>query len=206
MAVEHCVRDPDVGMISMGTIGAKSFQANYGDGAVVRVSLSRSAYCFLLACNSDGSVQLMWPRAEAAPHDVDPNRPPPTVTSIESPPQPSARAGTPRKVKVLTLNDTVAGGMQAFVLVASDTPLPCFASWKAQHAALPWQRLPPEKGVYRSQGENLERLDHALRAPEEEWTPKIPNALADLCVWAKAPGVAAVQAMMFPVYPKKESP
>ncbi len=175
-----------------GEIGKEFLQIGCDDKVVIQAELSAEAHCFLIACNTDGKPQLLWPCDEKG--RGDPLPPPPHLTRLRYPP---AKGG-------LTLDDDPRGGVQAFLVVASAQPLPSYHEWMGQRGPVPWERLPPAPGVWRSDGGTLDAMELGgirLRGrvvPLEGQPP-----LLRLCGWAKGPGIDAVEALAFPVYPRE---
>jgi hypothetical protein len=96
---------------------------------------------------------------------------------------------------------TDGAGLQAFVLVASNEPLPPYQRWRAGLGEVPWQPTQAD-GVWRSDGRGLE-LAMATRggtaAPSEP-----PPPLSQLHRFlATRPGVVAVRTLAFPVEPDR---
>jgi hypothetical protein len=154
----------------------------------VRVELSRPAYVYLIALNPDGTVQLCVPAGGEAP--AAPRR------KLEFPEHSSDYFG---------LTDGV--GLQAFVVVASDHPLPPYAAWKAQvPGGLAWS---PEdrEGLWTYDGAVLadaSRLRGRLRGQVLR-RESAPEALVLLCDRLRhAPGVTLVRAVAFLVKPDRE--
>ncbi len=110
-----------------GRIGAQSFGAEVDDDVQISVALSEPAYCYLLALNPDGQVQLCWPEDEG--------RPPPRVKALLYP--------TGGQVFGLTDGE----GLQGFLVAAAREPLPAYGQWRARLSALPWTRTQAE-GVW----------------------------------------------------------
>ena len=154
----------------------------------VRVELTRPAYVYLIALNPDGTDQPCIPAGDEAP--AAPRR------TLKFPEHPSDYFG---------LTDGV--GLQAFVVVASDRPLPPYAAWKAQvPGGLAWS---PEdrEGLWTYDGSVLadaSRLRGHLRGDLLR-RESAPEALVRLCDRLRlAPGVTLVRAVAFPVKPDRE--
>jgi hypothetical protein len=174
----------------IGTLGVDSPSAREKDLVQVSAKLDRPAYCYVIAFTPDGHDQLYYP----------PDR--------DVPPPKSVEINYPADEGYLPL--TNGAGLQAFVLVASNDPLPPYERWRAGLGAVPWQPTQAD-GVWRSDGRGLELLAMAdtarSRSPErggpiEPSQP--PPALSQLQRFlATRPGVAAVQALAFPVKPDR---
>jgi len=166
--------------VQVGELGTDSNQALEDDDIRVYAKLSEPAYCFLLALNPDGSVQLCWPADE---REV-PNR----TAELEFPSDSRDYFGL-----------TDGPGQQAFVLLASREAMPCFADWRAKFEELPWGES-DEEGVWRyangaffSAG-GLDRGTIRRRAPK---------TFADTCeILDTLDDVDVVQGIAFPVVPR----
>ena len=154
----------------------------------VRVTLSRPAYGYLIALNPDGKDQLCRPVGDRSPDA--PRR------ELDFPEDPKDYFG---------LTDGV--GVQAFVLVASDRPLPAYDAWKSQvPGGLAWSPPvgdalwtydgPPTSDPARPRGQVRGDIVRRQAAPE---------ALVTLCDRLRqSPGVSAVCAVAFPVKADQE--
>jgi tRNA A-37 threonylcarbamoyl transferase component Bud32 len=185
-------------------IGNEFEEMHYNDRVVLQAELSRPAHCFLIACNCDGKTDLLWPCDERARGDRD--RPPPALAHFQYPPLPSSGPdGQPGKQRALALDDDKAGGLQGFLVVASRKPLQPYRTWADLRGAIPWQRLPPSPGVWRSNGETLDTMKLGgvrVRGSVVELEGQPP--LLQLCGWARGPDVEVVEALAFPVYPRRD--
>jgi hypothetical protein len=119
----------------LGRIGAQSFGAEVDDDVQVTIGMSVPGYCYLLALNPDGKVQLCWPE--------DDQRAPEKTESIRFP-----------VVTTLGFGLTDGEGLQGFLVAASLEPLPPFARWREQ-VHLPWAKTRAE-GVWRFDGAGIE--------------------------------------------------
>ncbi len=178
-----------VGVVSERTL--RSDPPRLKDLVRVRVTLSRPAYAYLIALNPDGKDQLCRARRAAGPRTA-PRR------ELDFPEDPR---------DYFSLTDGV--GVQAFVLVASDRPLPAYDAWKAQlPGGLAWSPPadfgdalwtydgPPTSDPARRRGQVRGEIVRRQAAPE---------ALTTLCDRLReSPGVAAVRAVAFPVKPDQE--
>jgi tRNA A-37 threonylcarbamoyl transferase component Bud32 len=182
-------------------IGKEFLEVHYDDRVVIRAELSGPAQCFLMGCNFDGKEQLLWPCDERG--QGDPGRPPPAVGHFRYPPlPPPGPDGKPGKETGLALADDKAGGMQAFLVVASRQPLRAYGEWAGKRGAIPWQRLPPVPGVWRSNGATLDTMKlGGLRVRGHVVELEGQPPLLQLCSWAKGSDVdVVVEALAFPVY------
>jgi hypothetical protein len=170
-----------------GEIGVRSFTTTFGDKVQVSSEFSGPAYCYLVALNPDGRIQLCWPADE------------------QTVPERSERLDFPDAEHGFDLTDEPRGGLQAFVLVAARQPLPAFAEWRKQIPALSWERLPAHTDVV-WQGDG-NRLDPVLRRDNVRGNV---SGLADIGPLVKiarqlraGPGVELVIVRAFPVEPKR---
>jgi hypothetical protein len=176
----------EVGVVSDRTL--RSDPPLFNDLMRVRVTLSRPAYAYLIALNPDGKDQLCLAAGGRSPDA--PRR------ELDFPEDPKDH---------FKMNDGV--GVQAFVLVASDRPLPEYDAWKSQvPGGLSWSPPsgdvlwtydgPPTSDPSRRRGQLRGDIVRREAAPE---------ALVDLCDrLRKSPGVAAVHAVAFPIKPNQE--
>jgi hypothetical protein len=173
-------------VVPRGTISETSLVGDpprFNDLVRVHVTLSRPAYIYLIALNPDGKAQLCLPAG-----GIVPNLP---RRELDFPDDPD---------RYFTLNDGV--GLQAFVVVASDRPLPSYESWKTQvPGGLAWSRVDQE-GFW--------TYDSATPAEAAQFRCKLrgeivrresaPAVLVSLCDrLRRSPGVILVRALAFPV-------
>lgn len=157
-----------------------------------RARLSRPAYCFWLAFRPDGVEELCFP--------TDRDQPPPR-TDVPSYP-------------VLSPDQTVYGltdgaGMQAFVLVVSERPLPAYSVWRAARGLGPWQPSPgmPRKTICHHDGQweevfLFDRHNQTRGAGERQ--QGAVSELQSLVTWLKRDKqLAAVEAWALPVLPRR---
>jgi serine/threonine protein kinase len=123
----HLFRSQDGELLDLGLIGRDVFSAEVGDQVRVEVELSHPSYAYLLALNTDGSVQLALPESETEP-----------------PPRAGRLVLYPRKTDYFTL--TEGPGVQTFAVLVSGSPLPAYRDWQVGQPALPWGRA-GEQGV-----------------------------------------------------------
>jgi serine/threonine protein kinase len=153
------------------------------DAVRVGFQLNASAYCYLIALNTDGKDQLCWPE--------DGSVPPKRTSSVEFPD--SEGHG-------YSLTD--GPGLQSFLLVVSEEPLPPYTQWRAQLGRIDWHgRVTGEEGVWRYDGHRPEPLALGPRVRGQvEPLADPPTAFRSLCErLERIPGVAAVGAVAFPV-------
>jgi hypothetical protein len=176
----------EVGVVSERTL--RSDPPRLNDLVKVRITLSRPAYTYLIALNPDGEDQLCVPEEG------------------RSPDAPLRLFDFPEQGKYFHLTDGV--GVQAFVLVASDRPLPAYEAWKSQiPGGLAWSppvgasdavwtydglTIDPARGRSKFRGDIVRR-------------ETAPEVLVNLCDrLRRSPEISAVHAVAFPVKPAQE--
>jgi serine/threonine protein kinase len=175
-----------------GKIGDKSFATHHGDAVTLTVELSAPAYCYVIGFNFDGKEQLLWPMDDKGePTD---QMAPPQVKHLHLPPG----------QKRLYLDDPAKSGLQAYVVAASNQPLPPYARWRAERKGVAWKPLPPGKAVWQADDAAAYAVLPGLGADRGtiKEAPGVPP-LAGLCRALKGGGVEAVEAIAFPVLPKE---
>lgn len=169
-----------------GTIGVTSDGAIEDDDVRVKISLSRSAYCYLFAFNPDGSIQLCYPEdsaiAPAKSHLLD------------------FPLGVSRYFGL-----TDGPGLQTFLLAVSDEPLPPYEEWQSQVDEPPWQTGLDANVVWRFTGggplesQFVQQQRGVIRQRSDP-----PPAFKALCTFFEhREEFTAIQAVAFPVKPKK---
>jgi serine/threonine protein kinase len=174
-----------------GTIGVLAHAAQFDDNVRVKARLSAPGYCYLIAMNPDGSVQV-------CPKDQE-KVPPSRTSEIVFP-------GAADDYYALT----DGAGLQAFVLIASRTPLPAFESWPAR-AGLPWSST-SEGESWQFNGRDFDFLGPATkhnpadRGEVRHVKTAPPAPFIAVCNYIKQlPGVDAIRATVFPVLPAETS-
>jgi hypothetical protein len=126
----------------VGEVGKDVFEAQVKNQAYVKVRLNRPAYCYLIAYNTDGTEQALYPEA--------PDSSPEALQEINYP-----AAGQP------PFQFDEGPGLQAFALIVSRDQLPPFPSWKMQGRAVVWAKMPPQHacGTWWSDGNYARALD-----------------------------------------------
>jgi serine/threonine protein kinase len=167
-----------IGPISEASLASDPLQLN--DLVRARVTLSRPAYAYLIALNPDGKDQLCLPSTGAAASRAD----------LEFPENPQ---------DYFSLTD--GAGLQAFVVVASDEPLPAYEDWKATLPnGLAWAHL-ERQGLWIYDGAEAAG-DEGRSRGEIVRREAAPEPLINLCDRLRhAPGVTLVRALAFPVQP-----
>jgi serine/threonine protein kinase len=183
--------------VPQGAVGKESAEARFNDGVVVHVDFSRPAYCYLIAFNSDGKEQLLWPCA-GPKHQGDPKQAPNRCSSLRYPPH--RATGEPSTAKVLRLDDDRLGGMQAFLVVASRGPFPEYQEWADRRKAPPWGKIPAAPGVWWCDGVTLGPVRDGTRKRGTVSELKGQPPLLELCAWARERGAEVVEVIAFPVY------
>jgi serine/threonine protein kinase len=170
---------------NQGTIGIDSHAAWFDDNVRVSARLSAPGYCYLIALNPDGSIQLCsTAKAGVAPSPTDEIVYPPDID------------------KYYGLTDGT--GLQAFVLVASRVPLPPFDTWPAR-AGLTWAAAAPGE-AWRYDGHDFTPLGERTRGIERPVATAAPAPFAAVCRYlSRLKDVDAVQATAFPVVSKERS-
>lgn len=170
------------------------YQLREQDGVQFRARLSRPAYCYWIAFRPDGVDEVCFPD--------DPKQPPPLT---DTPVYPSEN---PDSI-YYRLSDGV--GMQAFVLVVSDTPLPAYNEWSKGLPKPPWE--PKELGtlpaVFHHDGHweetfPLDRVGPTRGAGAHGQMEGTRSPLDGLVRWVRASNKAAViEAWALPVLPRE---
>jgi serine/threonine protein kinase len=174
------------GASPLGSLGTVVRATQFEDEVNVQAKLSGPAYCYLIAFNP---VPFQPDRAEQLCFPEDATIPPQPITALDYPAD---------SENSFPLNDGV--GLQAFVLVASRTPLPAYKEWRAAIGPVPWHHVVAE-GVWRFDGQRLEQIDPERGAPRPR--QGTPQALLELCTFLqKCPQVDALQVFAFPVQPQ----
>jgi hypothetical protein len=177
----------EVGVVSEWTL--RSDPPRLKDLVRVRATLTRPAYHYLIALNPNGKDELCLPKGG------------------RSPDAPRRELDFPEDSKdYFSLTDGV--GIQAFVLVASDRPLPAYAAWKSRiPGGLAWS---PPVGVsddvwtYPGPTTDPARRRGPLRGDIVRRQAAF-EVLTTLCERLRqSPGVSAVHAVAFPVKTDQE--
>jgi hypothetical protein len=165
----------------IGTPGVDSLSAREKDRMRVSAMLDRPVYCYVIAFNPDGHDPLYDP----ADRDV----PPPRSAEIDDP------------VDEGDFPLTDGAGLQAFVLVVSNEPLPPYQRRRAGLGEVSWQPTQSD-GVWRSDRRGLDLAVAMRGGTAAESEP--PRTLSQLHGFpATRPGVSAVRACAFPVKPDR---
>ena len=178
----------DKGLDNLGAIGPSGEPVRVGDDVRVELVLSEPAYAYLLALNTDGTVQLCLPESD--------DQPPPRADRLVLYPSDS---------DYFTLKE--GPGVQGFVAVASRRPLPAYRDWGLDPAVLHWSHA-EGAGVWRYAGEqftpDLPSGPGTGVVPgggtRGEKTCRVPKLFVQACQSLHdGPGVEAIRAVAFPV-------
>jgi hypothetical protein len=155
-----------------------------GDDVRLAAKLSAPAYCYLIAFNPDGKVQLCSPAGgdgEGAP---------------------AARPGRLEAVQFPADDQAFvldAAGLQAFVLAASAKPLPPFAEWRDRAGTPPW-KADPGNGPWGWDFDGRQLTRFPKERGHVEPREGVPPPLRALCEFFKGRAeFDAVQVIAFPV-------
>ena len=168
----------------VGTIGENTTAATVGDVVTIHAKFRAQAYAYLLSMDTNGVVKLRVPASDTEA------------------PLPTMAVNYPNKSRssvnmVYPLED--GPGVQGFLLVASEHPLPSYRDWNALHGQPHW---PPAVNIDTA----LVFDGHVLRAVEGgnrgEPRPVIGNVRLDPVEWADTlPADVQTYALFFPVQP-----
>jgi predicted Ser/Thr protein kinase len=173
----HVELHPVVRGDPVGLIGIDTFAARPGQDARVQAEVNMPAYCYLIALNTNGKVQLCYPE--------DAGIAPSATATIDFPSQPGKGFG---------LTDGV--GTQAFVLIVSTKRLPSYAEWSRSLGGLPWKPADTET-VWRYDGRSFER---ERKRGDVRPLADLPQSLEATCRTLQSrPGVEAIRLLAFPV-------
>ena len=171
----------------LGTIGVEAFAGQFErDDVRVKARFNEPAYCYLIALNPDGGVQLCSPQTTALV--------PSPTTVVDYPPNPEDGYG---------LTDGI--GLQAFVLIASRSPLPSFSIWLPKPEELRWAPT-CSSSVWTYDGRTFEASDghpdpNSQRGDVRQLTD-LPGPLTAACrALQSRPGVDLIRVLAFPVNP-----
>jgi hypothetical protein len=170
---------------TFGSIRTSTRTIRVDDRLRVSVELSTPAHAYLIALNTDGTVEVCAP-----PRGTAPAR--------------SAEIGFAKKTYFPL---TEGPGLQAFVVVASSRPLPPYEEWEGRDRIQRGWRRDAAVGVvgaWEYEDGKVKPASNILRGPLE--TRPEPEPLApfrEVCdELAALPGIEASRAIAFPVRPK----
>jgi hypothetical protein len=174
----------------LGRIGESREPILLNDLLKVSIRLSARAYCYLVALNPNGQVQLCLPKAS--------DRPSPSLElryPIREPGQVVP--------KYFPLNDGT--GLQVFVVLASRRPLPPYAQWTGSDGLKRrWKPVAADEvhAVWRYRDGEVTPDGSIPRG--EPRTRSGPPPFKEICEFLKdRPEVEAIEAIAFPVRPQK---
>jgi hypothetical protein len=161
-----------------------------GDGAELRVRLSRPGYAFVLAFRTDGKVERVLPRRK--------DERPPQAEEFTYPLSSRSKGDYAM---------TEGTGLHAFAVVASSKPLPAYDQWWPKQDTAPWAKLAaPDNLVWYDDGDELRTLtsrgeERGSRAADR----KVPGKaeIIELTDWLRQrAGVESVTVVGFGVMKK----
>jgi hypothetical protein len=120
--IQQFVRNDRGQHAGAGLVVKAPYRLREGDAVQFRAQLSRPAYCYWVAFRPDGVIEVCYPQ--------DADQPP---QPTDTPAYPADDGGN------LAYGLTDGLGVQAFVLVVSDAPLPPYREWLAQQGECPWK-------------------------------------------------------------------
>ncbi len=172
-------------------------QPREDDNVKIQATFKQPVYCFLFALNPDGVLQPCYPM----PKDIDVVQQQP-LTSLVYPPDDDAV--TPNAISAFGLTD--GSGEQAFVLIASQEPLPSFSKWKTALDSVSWPDSDVQGNWLYQHGE-IEPLGNDQRGDIRETRGDIrrvtiPGPFKRLCDSLRAPDAVDVQGVVFEVVPR----
>jgi serine/threonine protein kinase len=143
LKIEHYGREGS----NKGLLGVGSFAARENEGCVVTVRLGEPAYFYLIAFNTDGEDQLLYPASKK-----------------EAPAKQKALVFPPNS-GVDFFKFTDGPGLQAIAVVASREPLPSYNRWTKSFGVVRWRQLQPHRysGVWKSDGIKTVQMRPATR-------------------------------------------
>ncbi len=170
---------------AIGPIGLSARAILVDDDVRVSVRLNASAYCYLIALESDGDVQPCHP------------------TAADEPPRPSAEIHFPPGSSTF-FGLTDGPGLQAFAVVTSRQPLPPYEKWIGRDGLRARWKPVAADGAWRYDDRGFTRVAAVPRGELRERSGSGPPApFRAVCEYLEElPGVDAIQAIAFPVRPK----
>jgi hypothetical protein len=173
-----------------GALGERSFEAAEGDFVRVSAELSEPAYCFLVALNPGGSIQLCYP---PGPSGLPDETVAPSATDRVDYPAVSTR--------YFSLTD--GRGQQAFVLFAASEPLPPFRRWRTRLGGTSWAnrfQSDGSGGVWDFDDREIRPIRPATDGARGTEVDRTPAGLAELRSFLKSgAGVTTFRGLTFPV-------
>jgi tRNA A-37 threonylcarbamoyl transferase component Bud32 len=200
------VEDEKEPVREQGLVGVEVPGARSGDGVRVEVDLTPSAYLFLLACNPDGKVHLLWP-VDQDTRTGDEEARPERVRQVRYPeryqPEKAKKIRYSVERDFFHLSGAGAGGLQVFAVVASRTPLPSFKKWLAGRGPVPWGRLQAD-GVWAGDIDEVYAVERGARVLHGGKTDARGRPdLQPLIKWLRGEDEVMVKLLAFGVEAKK---
>lgn len=174
------------GDLPVGEIGNEVTKTRFGDVVTIEVELSQECYFYVVALNTDGKEQLLWPAGES---EV------PTKSKQARMPLRSPTTGKDQRFK---LNDNVDGGLQAFAVLASTQPLQSWRKWRVGRPTK-WQIWPAGLNVWQADVKGSYPIVRGKRGLEDREGP----SLSSVCEGYTGDGVEVVELLAFPVGAKQ---
>jgi hypothetical protein len=174
----------DKGKTLVGDLRTSPAALRVDDDVRVAAELSAPAYCYLIALNPDGTVQLCHPVGADG-----------TGAATVRPAR-GAEVRYPPESQAFVLD---APGLQAFVLAASAKPLPPYREWPSGADAIPWEAV-QDGGAWRwhFDGHSFSRFPRERgRLEAREGVPPPLEKLREF--FAKQPEFETIQIIAFPV-------
>ncbi len=187
--VSYIRSEPD-GDRPAGFVGRTVWQTRQGDAVRLAAKFSRPAYAYLLALRADGHVDLCWP--------ADATLPPPPAREATYPP--------PTEPNVMYGLDEGAG-LWAFLVLASDSPLPAYQDWSQSRGPPPWTSAPGSPGaVWRLSADGVDQLTAAAESVRGKGRVyRGAEPLVEIMKWWKADSTGyALEGIAFTAQPRRE--
>jgi hypothetical protein len=179
----------DKGKTLVGDLRTSPAALRVDDDVRIVAELSAPAYCYLIAFNPDGTVQLCHPAGDNG------------AGAPATPPARGAEVRYPPEAQAFVLDSP---GLQAFVLAASTKPLPPYRAWPPGDSAIPWEAV-KDGGAWRwhFDGHAFARFPRERgRLEAREGVPPPLEKLRDF--FMKRPEFEAIQIIAFPVGKRQE--
>jgi hypothetical protein len=169
---------------ALGPIGASARPVRVDDDVRVSVRLDAPAYCYLIALDPDGKVELC--------HPARGDRPSPRSDEVHFP-----------AAALMCFGLTDGPGLQAFVALASSRPLPPFEDWGRREELRRLWRPAEADMVWRYADRNFTTESPVTRGTlRRRGGAGLPIPFREVCEYlATLPDIEAIQAIAFPVRP-----
>lgn len=164
--------------LRIGRIDDLGERVRFKDEVRIEVRLAKPAYCYLIACNPDGAIQVCYP-------------PSPEEGTTQSK---IAEFSFPQKeTSYFGLTDDV--GQQAFIVVVSDEAMPHWPEWSEDD--IPWHKPQRQGGIWRFDGKQVRQIFDRSRGALASRTS---DEFATVCEFFRVQqGVQLVRGIAFPV-------